>query len=151
MKKRIGSVLLVVLLCVIPVVQARAAEMKPTSFQKEEQEEPRAVFIRRMHVKLETCTYKDGKMVTSNPKEEIITYYIVGWEDESISSIAECLHITEEALRAENPTYDERESDEIFQRNTHVRLPDVNWEEIDKDVYYQIEEGDYLLHIADWF
>ncbi len=144
MKKRICSVLLVMLLCVIPTVQSQAVQMKPV-------EAPRAIFIRRMHVELETCTYKDGEMVTSNPREEAITYYIVGWEDETISSVAERLHITQEALRAENVTYDERESDEIFQRNTHVRIPDVNWEEVDEDVYYQIEEGNCLSYIAQWF
>ena len=147
MKKRICSVLLVMLLLVIPVVQAQAVQMKPV----EEKEEARAIFIRRMHVELETCTYKDGEMVTSNPREEVITYYIVGWEDETISSIAERLHITEEALRVENETYDERESDEIFQRNTHVRIPEVNWEEVDEDVYYQIEWGNCLSYIAEWF
>lgn len=152
MKRRIGYALLVMLLWIISVVQASAAEITPAAFQKEEQEEPsRPIFIRRMHAKLETCTYKDGEMVTSDPREEVITYYIVGWEDETISSVAELLHITEEALRAENVTYDERESDEIFQRNTHVRLPKINWGKLDNAVYYQIEEGDYLLHIANFF
>lgn len=152
MKRRIGYALLVMLLWIISVVQASAAEITPAAFQKEEQEEPsRPIFIRRMHAKLETCTYKDGEMVTSNLKEEIVTYYIVGGEDETISSLAERLNITEEALRTENPTYDEWSSDEVFQRNTHVRLPKINWGKLDDAVYYQIEEGDYLLHIANFF
>lgn len=147
MKKRICSTLLVMLLLVIPVVQAQAA-----AITMEEQEKMlKPIFIRRTHVELETCTNKDGEMVTSNPREEVITHYIVGWEDETISSVAERLHITEEALRAKNVTYDERESDEIFQRNTHVRIPDVNWEEVDEDVYYQIEEGNCLSYIAQCF
>lgn len=155
MKKRIGAVMLLMLLIlsyVMPVVQVKAAAITPATFHNEEQRETsRPIFIRRMHAKLETCTYKDGEMVTSNLKEEIVTYYIVGGEDETISSLAERLNITEEALRTENPTYDEWSSDEVFQRNTHVRLPKINWGKLDDAVYYQIEEGDYLLHIANFF
>ncbi|MBO5478173.1 MAG: LysM peptidoglycan-binding domain-containing protein [Clostridia bacterium] len=152
MKKLVAMVMTVGIVATCATLNPMRVEatVTPADVELAEQEEQQNndVLIQIVHTDLMDYTYKNGKMVGSNPREVVTAYYIVTKEDETIESIANRLEITEDYLLSVNPDY--KNPEESFARYAYVELPEIDWHVL-TDVYYIVGVGDCLCEISKYF
>lgn len=83
------------------------------------------------------------------PTTITVGYYIVRYDDETMSSIAQRLQLTEEYLMSANPDY-KGEVDDKLAHLAMVEIPDADWRSLE-NVYCFLTEGNYLNQIAEYF
>lgn len=118
----------------------------PTSFSfAEEQGNDEEMLI--LVESKEVYVWGDDNVI--EPTTITVGYYIVRNDDETMSSVAQRLQLTEEYLMSANPDY-KGEADDKLAHLAMVEIPDADWKSLEK-VYCIVSEGDCLGEIANYF
>lgn len=139
MKKKLATMVLA-LICVLTPMQVKA--IAPENFELPAGQERQTDVM--IQVNSDEVTWEDGTT------ETIVTaYYMVTKENETLSSIASRLQLTEEYLLSANPDF-KWETNEPLAKGAYLELPEVDWNVL-TDVYYLVKKGDCLNTISEYF
>lgn len=118
----------------------------PTSFSfAEEQGNDEEMLI--LVESKEVYVWGDDNVI--EPTTITVGYYIVRNDDETMSSVAQRLQLTEEYLMSANPDY-KGEADDKLAHLAMVEIPDADWRSL-SNVYCLVSEGNSLSQLAEYF